>query len=255
MLIAWYAAQSITPPANRRPRYLEELTPNAALLFRQMPAVCSLYDVFSQHYWFLNPIPKGWFGMEGNYGDFLMPDWIVPNLAPEDDQYLAYVMESFHGAVQTASAEDRLAVLCELQLRQTGTDGQVAWYFSQIRPLEVTPDGLMTHFLVSTLRLHQPMPLQPNGFQIVVANQSVDPADLLPLAGSQNHLLELNGRLTQRELEILRGLAAGQTSRDIGQDLGISPNTVNNYRKRLMIKLRSRNTAEMIHYCRGVGLV
>ena len=55
-------------------------------------------------------------------------------------------------------------------------------------------------------------------------------------------------RLSDREHEVLRLLAAGRTVSDIANDLALSDKTVSTYRTRLMDKLGVRTTVEMIRY-------
>lgn len=54
------------------------------------------------------------------------------------------------------------------------------------------------------------------------------------------------GRLSDRELEILKRLAAGASPTLIGDELGISRKTVSTHRKRLLKKLDLHATAELI---------
>jgi DNA-binding NarL/FixJ family response regulator len=63
----------------------------------------------------------------------------------------------------------------------------------------------------------------------------------LPSAGTQS-------RLTLRELEVLRLLSDGSTSKDIAQRLGISPKTAQAHRENIKNKLGLRSTAEMVRY-------
>jgi DNA-binding NarL/FixJ family response regulator len=55
-------------------------------------------------------------------------------------------------------------------------------------------------------------------------------------------------RLTLRELEVLRLLSDGSTSKDIAQRLGISPKTAQAHRENIKNKLGLRSTAEMVRY-------
>jgi two-component system response regulator FixJ len=54
------------------------------------------------------------------------------------------------------------------------------------------------------------------------------------------------GSLTQRELEVLRRIADGETNKEIGQVLGISPRTVEVHRASAMRKLGAKNTAQLV---------
>jgi DNA-binding CsgD family transcriptional regulator len=54
--------------------------------------------------------------------------------------------------------------------------------------------------------------------------------------------------LTQREQQVLRLIAAGKTSREIGRLFKISPRTVDSHRGSLMVKLGIHNTAGLVRY-------
>lgn len=57
-----------------------------------------------------------------------------------------------------------------------------------------------------------------------------------------------NGRLTEREHEVLRKIAAGLPVNRIADDLFLSASTVSTYRSRLLAKLNLHTTAELIRY-------
>jgi DNA-binding CsgD family transcriptional regulator len=52
--------------------------------------------------------------------------------------------------------------------------------------------------------------------------------------------------LTPREHEILAGIVAGNTSKEVARLLAISPRTVEFHRANLLKKLCARNTAELV---------
>ena len=62
-------------------------------------------------------------------------------------------------------------------------------------------------------------------------------------------------RLSDRELEVLRGLAAGKTVKELGAELSLSEKTVSTYRTRLLEKMQMRTNAELIQYALREGLV
>jgi len=51
--------------------------------------------------------------------------------------------------------------------------------------------------------------------------------------------MQIKIQLTKRELDVLQCLVAGKTNRKIGQDLGISTNTVNSYLKNIFLKMNT----------------
>lgn len=62
-------------------------------------------------------------------------------------------------------------------------------------------------------------------------------------------------RLTDREREVLQLTAEGHTSREIGENLHISPRTVDKHRENIQAKLELRNVVEMAAYAHQRGLI
>lgn len=60
--------------------------------------------------------------------------------------------------------------------------------------------------------------------------------------------------LTQREVDVLRGLVRGHPNKTIAYDLGISPRTVEVHRANLMAKLGVRSLSEALRIAFGAGL-
>lgn len=58
----------------------------------------------------------------------------------------------------------------------------------------------------------------------------------------------LHERLSGRELEVLRLLAAGKTVTEIGHHLSISVKTVSTYRRRILEKMAMNSTVEIVRY-------
>lgn len=60
--------------------------------------------------------------------------------------------------------------------------------------------------------------------------------------------LELRGfaQLTPRERQVLQLITNGQSNKEAGRELGISPRTIEVHRARVMEKLGARNTADLI---------
>lgn len=60
-------------------------------------------------------------------------------------------------------------------------------------------------------------------------------------------------RLSGREREVLRGVAAGRGNKVIAQDLGISPRTVEVYRAHLMTKTGAHTVADLLRLALAAG--
>lgn len=61
--------------------------------------------------------------------------------------------------------------------------------------------------------------------------------------------------LSNREQEVLRGVAYGYTNREIGEHLGISVKSVETYRYRLSDKLEFGSRADLVRFALDLGLL
>jgi DNA-binding NarL/FixJ family response regulator len=60
--------------------------------------------------------------------------------------------------------------------------------------------------------------------------------------------------LSNREYEVLRSIAAGQTTGEIAERLSLSVKTVSTYRARLLDKLQLKSVADLVRYAIEHGL-
>jgi len=54
--------------------------------------------------------------------------------------------------------------------------------------------------------------------------------------------------LSDREFEVLRGLAEGKSSKEIAGEYKVSINTINSYRKRVLAKLHAKSNIDLVKY-------
>ncbi|MFZ0788879.1 MAG: response regulator transcription factor [Chromatiaceae bacterium] len=80
-----------------------------------------------------------------------------------------------------------------------------------------------------------------------------------PAVRAKLNALKRNGDrpvdLSPREREVVRLIAAGQSSKEIGRALAISPRTVDTYRDRLRDKLGLHSVAEVVLYAVQCGML
>jgi two-component system, NarL family, invasion response regulator UvrY len=62
-------------------------------------------------------------------------------------------------------------------------------------------------------------------------------------------------QLSDREFDVLRGLGAGRSVKQVAEKLGLSPKTVSTYRTRLMEKMRFATNADLVRYSAEHGLM
>jgi DNA-binding NarL/FixJ family response regulator len=86
-----------------------------------------------------------------------------------------------------------------------------------------------------------------------VVRSDADVPEITPISRVQP--LRQTGTLTPRELDVLRLVAAGLTTGEIGPRLGISPKTVENHKQRLFAKLGVQNQAHAVSIAMRAGLL
>jgi PAS domain S-box-containing protein len=72
--------------------------------------------------------------------------------------------------------------------------------------------------------------------------------------GNSNHA-SINGRLTSREIEVLKSLAKGHSTRTIANQLNISSATVNNHIKHILTKFDVHTRLEAIRHAESAGMI
>ena len=71
---------------------------------------------------------------------------------------------------------------------------------------------------------------------------------------SQQTGQKTNNGLTEREIEVLRAICEGESTREIADRLQVSVKTIETYRRRMMEKLRIFSTAELIKHAIREGI-
>jgi DNA-binding NarL/FixJ family response regulator len=65
----------------------------------------------------------------------------------------------------------------------------------------------------------------------------------------------VNGSLTRREIEVVRLVAMGHTSREIARELFLSPRTVESHVSSILLKLDCRSRADAARRASELGLL
>ncbi len=77
------------------------------------------------------------------------------------------------------------------------------------------------------------------------------------LASTPNETTEKQAHelLSDREMQVLQGIATGKTVSEIAKEISLSVNTISTYRARILEKLTLHNNAELTRYALDNGLV
>jgi DNA-binding NarL/FixJ family response regulator len=101
---------------------------------------------------------------------------------------------------------------------------------------------------VTALALHEPF-FTPKASQMIVQGLTH------PLGGPPPDPGAVEGRLTNREREVVVLVAEGHSNKQTAVTLGISVKTVESHRANIMHKLRLKHTAELVRYAMRGGLI
>jgi DNA-binding NarL/FixJ family response regulator len=85
----------------------------------------------------------------------------------------------------------------------------------------------------------------------VAAGQKYVSAALAQALASQvgeDHETPVHETLSDREYQTLMRIASGKTVSEIAQELSLSVKTISEYRARLLVKMKLKNSAELTHY-------
>ena len=75
------------------------------------------------------------------------------------------------------------------------------------------------------------------------------------LLGKDSSAPGREGRLSNREQQVLRAIARGFTSHEVAEQLRLSTKTVETYRSRIYETLGMKTRADLVHYAMAVGLL
>lgn len=75
------------------------------------------------------------------------------------------------------------------------------------------------------------------------------------MPNSENHLLPMENLFSQREVEIIRLISTGLSSKEIAAALFISPATARTHRQNILDKAKCQNTAALVAKCFQLGIL
>jgi two-component system response regulator FixJ len=76
----------------------------------------------------------------------------------------------------------------------------------------------------------------------------------LDAAAAEARIKERLNSLSNREIDVLKGIVRGLPNKSVALELGISPRTVEVYRANLMSKMQASSLAELVHMVMKVDL-
>jgi len=94
-----------------------------------------------------------------------------------------------------------------------------------------------------------------SAIQEVLNGQAYLSPEVSALIDKSDFLANAKTKLSLREHEILLGICGGRSTKEIASDQKLSVNTIEDYRKEMLHKTKTKNSAELVAYAHRNGLV
>lgn len=192
----------------------------------------------------------------------------------ESDEALRVVAEAGSGEEAIAAVEEHEPDVIVLDITMPGTSGfDVASTLRNQRPrvgvlilsmhdhpeyvlraVRAGADGYVLKSAAPT-ELRRAVRAVARGEQVFGPHVTQQLGAALREEGTRRQSHERLEQLTPREAEVLAAVAAGRTSREIADDLGISHRTVESHRESIMRKLDIRSVAGLTRFAIEAGLL
>ncbi|HRN38193.1 MAG TPA: LuxR C-terminal-related transcriptional regulator [Flavobacteriales bacterium] len=217
----------------------------------QPGALIKILAAFPGHYLYIYNYRKGRITHHQGFGEVLgyaddevSIGTLYHAFHPEDAPALAMLTEQMIGAMSRISnAHDPLGLAWMVDYRVRRKDGQ---YIKVLRQSMVFEVGPANDEVISTINLCKAISAEHTGHTIgwrILGPTMVD-LDHHKLASMQP---KLQYRPSMRELEVVRELAKGKSSKEIAVALSISVLTVSTHRRNLLGRTGTHNTPELVH--------
>ena len=177
---------------------------------------------------------------------------IIDLIHPDDVDFVLRAEEATLIKMNEIGFEHQLHLKTSYCFRMRVADGSYHLFHHQAIHLSKDDEGRLT----TALNIHtdiQPI-TQTNNYIVLVAGTGKR-NDYCQIDLSVQHTNLSIPKLSKREMEVLPLIAKGLSSKQIGEQLFISPETVRMHRKNLLRKTRTNGSAMLIKQCIEWGLI
>lgn len=181
------------------------------------------------------------------------PVFLLPHIHPDDkDNLMTDVFPKMLDFYHSTPIEERKKIRCAYDYRLKRIDGKYIRLMQQTIVVEIDQEGnpLIDIGIVSDITQYK----KENTIAVSLTKYDQE-AGFFTSSDSQKKELEKKDRVSERELQILKLLMQGYSSKKIADQLHISVNTVRNHRQNLMEKTQTKNIAELITFALSNSLV
>lgn len=174
-------------------------------------------------------------------------------LHPEErDVIMLRVLPELVNFVATIPAEEKKSCQSQFNFRFKRKNGEYINVLAQSYVLEVDQMGRVALSLSSVIQIETIEILPLRWSTRLIRNNGISETAFIR---SHDTSIDLIEKITPRELDVLRNLAAGKTSKLIGNELSISHHTVDTHRRRLLKKLNCTSVVDLTRFAYRNGLI
>lgn len=213
------------------------------------PVFFYIFNLSSEQLTYASPYAQQLFGSSP---DLLLSNGIQPleDICYDDDlQSTIEARAKFRDSVSSMKPDQRKKIRCTISYRITRKCGRVIAVQEQLVIMETDSQG-------------SPLLMLGTICEVPAMKSSFEFASFISVLDQQKGWVRKLGdddacmcNLSKRELEILKLLAKGKSSKIIAGELKISINTVNNHRKNMLLKASCNNIAELVNFAMSQGLI
>ena len=175
------------------------------------------------------------------------PEWVLSLVYHEDVRRLKDLHKALFDFYYALPVNERREYKYMWEFRIVRKDGQVVWLMQQGSFIEIDAEGKP---MVTFDTLSDTSHFKKDNSMTLTMFKDVDSPRLklyFPISG--------NEPCTKREIEIIKLLSQGLSSKEIADRLFISPHTVDTHRRNMLKKAGVRDSSNLILYARDNGLI
>ena len=178
---------------------------------------------------------------------------LIQCMHPEErDVMMLRVLPELVNFVATVPRQEKKSCQSQFNCRFKRKNGEYINLLAQSYVLEVDQKGRVALALSSIIQLETREVLPLRWSTRLIKNNGISETAFIK---THNTSIDLIEKITPRELDVLRNLAAGKTSKLIGKELSISPHTVDTHRRRLLKKLNCTSVVDLARIAYRNGLI
>lgn len=163
---------------------------------------------------------------------------------PDDLNKVAACSIYYQEFIHTLALNKRSGIKASLNFRIKKANGEFIRLLEHVTPLNLNSQGLITHCFKHFTDISH-LPFTDNVTMSFIDETLPDaPVIHTVIVNSDTNYEVL--RLSKREIEVLKVIAQGKTTKEIADMMHLSPDTIKNHRKNMLLKTGAKNISEVL---------